>query len=73
MSTENPKQISIVITDAVKFDGQHRAVGEVLKNIDYPAAAELVGAGRARLATDEDIAAAGKPKKADKPADKPAE
>lgn len=54
------KTAHIVITDAVKIDGQHHAVGEVLENVDASLAKELAGAGRARLATDEEVAAAAK-------------
>jgi hypothetical protein len=46
----DPKKVDIVITDAVKVNGEHYAVGDVLTAVDYELAAELAGAGRARLA-----------------------
>ena len=60
MSTEEPKNVDLIITDAVKFQGKHRAVGEVLKDLPWAEASELVGAGRARLFTEEEAAAAKK-------------
>ena len=50
------KTVSVTIIDAVKVDGVHYAVGDVLKDIDVELAKELAGAGRARLASDEDMA-----------------
>lgn len=57
------KNVSIYITDAVKIEGAHHAVGEVLHNVEPELAKELAGAGRCRLATDEDSAPASKPAK----------
>lgn len=51
-----PKNVSIYITDAVKIEGAHHAVGEVLHNVEPELAKELAGAGRCRLATDDDTA-----------------
>ena len=53
---EKAKPVSITITDAVKIDGKHKAVGDVLIDFDGELAKELAGAGRARLATAEEIA-----------------
>lgn len=52
------KTVNIIITDATKVNGQHLAVGDVLTEVEADLAKELAGAGRARLATDEEVAAA---------------
>ena len=55
---QEPKPVTLVVIDPVKIDGKHVAVGDILTDIDYELAVELTGAGRTRLATDDDIAAA---------------
>lgn len=57
-ANDNPKPVPLYIENACKIDGQHIAQGTVLPSVDYELATDLVGAGRARLATAEDIAAA---------------
>jgi len=57
---KQPKPVDIYITDAVKIDGEHFATGEVLLQFDPELAKELAGAGRARLATEEEVAKAKK-------------
>lgn len=59
-----PKNVNLVATSAFKHDGEHIAVGAIVKNVDAELAKELAGQGRARLATDEDLAAAAKAAKA---------
>ena len=68
MST-NPegKPVDLVTTDAFKHDGKHWAIGDVLLGVEPDLAKELTGAGRTRLATDDDKAAVAKAaKKAEK-------
>jgi hypothetical protein len=55
-----PKPVSIVVVNACKVDGKHLAVGDVLLDVEPDLAFELTGAGRTRLATAEDLAAAKK-------------
>ena len=55
---QQPKTVTLFATTAFKIDGEHVAQGTVLKDVEAELAKELAGAGRARLATDEDIAAA---------------
>jgi|CXWL01.1.fsa_nt_gi hypothetical protein len=55
-----PKKVNLVVIDAVKVDGVHYAVGDVLTAVEPDLAKELTGAGRTRLATEADVA----PKKA---------
>ena len=57
MATE-PKLVNLVCTNAFKHADRHYAIGEILEGIPYELATDLTGAGRTRLATDEDIAAA---------------
>lgn len=59
MATE-PKKVNLVCISAYKHDGQHIAVGEVVYDVESELAKELTGAGRTRLAKDDDIAAAKK-------------
>lgn len=59
-----PKKVDLIVIDAVKVDGKHFAVGDVLKDCDPELAKELTAAGRTRLATPEEVAAATKAKKA---------
>ena len=63
---KQPKTVNIIITDAVKIDGKHHAIGEVLTDMEAELAKELAGSGRARLATAEEVAAAAKAAKAAK-------
>lgn len=49
------KNVPIYITDAVKIDGKHYAVGDVLPDMEPELALELAGAGRARLATEDEV------------------
>lgn len=49
------KNVPLYITDAVKIDGAHYAVGDVIPDVHPELAKELAGAGRARLATEEDM------------------
>lgn len=57
---KEPKNVDIVITDPVKVEGKHYAIGDVLPQCDAELAKELAGAGRARLATEEEVAKAKK-------------
>ena len=59
-----PKTVTLYATTAFKIDGAHVAQGEVLLDVEAELAKELAGAGRARLATPEDIADAKKAAKA---------
>ena len=59
------KTVTLYATTAFKIDGEHVAAGAILKDVESELAKELAGAGRARLATPEDIAAAKKPSKAE--------
>ena len=69
MSTPEGKPIDLVTIDAFKHDGKHWAVGEVLLAVEPDLAKELTGAGRTRLANDDDKAAVAKAaKKAEKAA-----
>lgn len=52
----NPKPVNLVCINAFKLEGDHIAVGAVLKNVEAELAKELTGAGRTRLATEEDLA-----------------
>ena len=61
-----PKTVNLYAVDAFKINGEHVAVGTILKDVEADLAKELAGAGRARLATPEDMAAtAKKPAKAE--------
>ena len=57
MATE-PKPVTLVCTNAFKHADRHYGIGEILEGVEYELATDLTGAGRTRLATDEDIAAA---------------
>ena len=64
MNKPDGKPVDLTTTDPFKHDGVHFAVGDVLLGIEPELAKELCGAGRVRLATDEESAAARKaPKK----------
>lgn len=58
MAKSEPKPVNLVCINACKVDGEHIAAGELLMNVEAELAMELTGAGRTRLATDDDIAAA---------------
>lgn len=58
MATE--KKVTLVVVNPCKINGEHAAQGQILTDLDPELAYELTGAGRTRLATDEDIAAAKK-------------
>ena len=60
-----PKNVNLMVIDAVKVDGQHYAVGDVLTNVEPDLAKELTGAARTRLATDAEVEKAKKKVKAE--------
>ncbi len=61
-----PKTVTLYAVDAFKINGEHVAVGTILKDVEADLAKELAGAGRARLATADDLAGpAKKPAKAE--------
>lgn len=51
------KPLDLICIDPFKHEGKHYAVGDVLRNVPKDDALELAGAGRARLATEEEAAA----------------
>lgn len=59
----DPKPVTLIVVNACKIDGKHVAVGEILTDVEFDLACELTGAGRTRLATDDDLAAAASAKK----------
>lgn len=60
MADKTPKTVNLVTTNPFKHEGEHYAVGHVLMGVEAELALELTGAGRTKLATEEDIAAAKK-------------
>ena len=58
MADKAPKTVNLVTVDPFKHNGKHFAVGEVLTAVESELALELTGAGRTRLATEEDMATA---------------
>ena len=64
MADKAPKTVNLVTVDPFKHAGEHFAVGQVLANVEAELALELTGAGRTRLATEEDLGDA--PEKANK-------
>jgi hypothetical protein len=54
----DPKTVNLLVINACKVEGQHIAVGEILTDVEAELAMELTGAGRTRVATDEEIKAA---------------
>lgn len=58
MADKEPKPVTLVTVDPFKHAGTHYAVGDIVPNVEADLALELTGAGRTRLATDDDIAAA---------------
>lgn len=55
-----PKPVDLITTVGVKIEGEHVDAGTMLPAVEFELAMDIVGAGRARLASDEDIAAAAK-------------
>ena len=58
------KTVTLYATTAFKIDGEHVAQGSILPDVEAELAKELAGAGRARLATPDDVAADDKGAKA---------
>ena len=61
---ETPKTVNLVTVTAFKHAEKHHAVGDVLINVEADLALELTGAGRTRLASEDDLAAGKKAKAA---------
>ena len=57
MADKTPKTVNLVTLNPFKHDGDHFVVGQLLSNVEPELALELTGAGRTRLATEEDLAA----------------
>ena len=55
---KSDKTLNLYTENAFKHDGAHFAVGDVLIDVDVDLAMELTGAGRTRLATDDEVAKA---------------
>lgn len=66
MMQKQSKPVGLVCISPFKHDGAHIAVGDVLPAVDADLAKELAGAGRVRLASEEELAEAAKPAKAAK-------
>ena len=64
MNKPEGKPVTLYTINAFKLEGDHVAVGTVLKDVEPELAKELTGAGRTRLATAEEVAAATKAAKA---------
>lgn len=58
MAKTESKPVDLYTVDPFKHDGKHFAVGDLLLGVEAELAKELTGAGRTRLATAEDVAAA---------------
>jgi len=58
------KAVTVIATTAFKLGGVHQEPGTLLRDVEPDMAKELAGAGRVRLATEADIAAADKAAKA---------
>jgi len=56
MSKTEGKPVHLTTIDPFKHDGNHYAVGDVLPGMDPELAKELTGAGRTRLATEDEMA-----------------
>lgn len=56
MST-NTKPLHLIAIDGFKHEGRHYVPGEILRDADKDLALELAGAGRARLATSDELEA----------------
>ncbi|MEX8520068.1 MAG: hypothetical protein AB3X44_16280 [Leptothrix sp. (in: b-proteobacteria)] len=48
---------NIIITEATKIDGAEANAGAIYRDMPVELALQLVGAGKARKATDEELAA----------------
>lgn len=57
MAKTQDKPVDLMTIDPFKLDGEHVAKGTVLFGVDAEMAKELTGAGRTRLATDDEVAA----------------
>lgn len=55
-----PKKVALYTISPFKHEGEHIAVGAVLRDVDAELAKELTGAGRTRLATAEEVDASRK-------------
>ncbi len=55
-----PKPVNLYTVSAFKLDGEHIPVGHVCLAVESELALELTGAGRTRLATDDEVAKAKK-------------
>lgn len=53
--SSQPKPVDLMVIDAVKVDGQHYAIGDVLTGVEPDLAKELTGAARTRLATAAEV------------------
>lgn len=53
----SPKAVDVVAATAFKLDGEHIAVGQLIRGMDGELAKELAGQARVRVATDEELAA----------------
>jgi hypothetical protein len=51
------KPVTLVTLNGFKHEGEHYAPGDMLENVPPELATDLVGAGRAALATEEHLAA----------------
>ena len=64
-----PKPVSLIAVEAFRLESAdgaatHIDAGTLVQNCDAELATIIVGAGKARVATADEIAEAGKPKKA---------
>lgn len=55
---KNPKPVAITLLENTGIDGHHVPAGTTLLDVDGDLAVELAGQGKARLATDEEVAKA---------------
>jgi hypothetical protein len=55
-----PKKVALYTISPFKHDGKHVALDTVVQDVEPELAKELAGAGRTRLATPEEVAAAHK-------------
>lgn len=54
----SPKPVDIFLVENTGIDGEHVPAGSVLLGVDGDLAMELASQGKARLATDEEVAKA---------------
>ena len=66
MANNQPKPVTLFAVTGFKIEGEHVTQGSIVKDVEPELAKELAGQGRARLATEADIAAAAKAAKAAK-------